>query len=82
MADELRTVTAEELVNSPTYTIRELRLGMRVETRCMGVGTIVALSIETPPHEEVWIRFAEGDKPVGPYRPGNIHVLALPEDAG
>lgn len=80
MADHLRTLTAAELAAARTYTIEEMRLGMRVETR-NGVGTIVALSIETPPHEEIWIRFAEGEKPVGPYRPGNVHVLEAPEDA-
>jgi hypothetical protein len=80
MAD-LRTLTAEELAEAAarTYTIHELRLGMRVETTS-GVGTIVALSIEHPPHEEIWVRFKEGGKPVGPYRPGNIHVLATPEE--
>jgi len=80
---QLRTLTAEEVAKDPRrYAIEELRLRMKVRVRCLELGgypaEIVNLYVSEPPHEEIWLKFDHIEKPVGPWKPTEIHVL---EDA-
>lgn len=76
----LRTLTTEELAAMPrTYTVGELRVGMKATVHVPGgfaVGTIVIIDISTPPHEEIWLAFPDSSdpRPVGPFRPAQMAI--------